>query len=244
MFIPQSYALAVVLCVITMLCWGSWANTQKLASKSWPFPLFYWDYTIGIVLCSLVFGLTLGSTGSEGRAFLDDIAQADPGAIGSAFLGGVIFNLANLLIVAAIDIAGMAVAFPVGIGIALVLGVLVNYLAEPLGDPLVLFLGVALVVVAIVLDAVAYGKLSKGKAQTPTRGIFLSIAGGILMGFFYRFVAASISTDFASPEAGLMTPYSAVFIFAIGIFISNFLLEQLFHVSTPPRKSSELFRLL
>lgn len=228
MFIPQSYALAVLLCVITMICWGSWANTQKLASKSWPFPLFYWDYAIGIVLCSLIFGLTLGSSGSEGRAFLDDIAQADSSAIGSAFVGGIIFNLANLLVVAAIDIAGMAVAFPVGIGIALVLGVLVNYLAEPIGDPMILFLGVALVVLAIILDAIAYGKLSQGKAQTPTRGIFLSVAGGILMGFFYRFVAASISTDFAAPEAGLMTPYSAVFIFALGIFVSNFLWNSFF----------------
>ncbi|MFT4857919.1 MAG: glucose uptake protein, partial [Planctomycetota bacterium] len=122
MFIPATYSFAVVLCLITMICWGSWANTQKLASKSWPFPLFYWDYSLGIILLSLVFGLTLGSTGEEGRAFLDDLVQADSGSIGSAFLGGIIFNLANLLIVAAIDIAGMAVAFPVGIGIALVLG--------------------------------------------------------------------------------------------------------------------------
>ncbi|MHA7131533.1 multidrug DMT transporter permease [Algoriphagus namhaensis] len=228
MFIPDSYGLAVALCVITMICWGSWANTQKLASKSWPFPLFYWDYALGIVVLSLIFGLTLGSTGAEGRAFLDDLAQAEPGAVGSALIGGVIFNLANLLIVAAIDIAGMAVAFPVGIGIALVLGVLVNYLAEPVGDPLILFLGVALVVLAIILDAIAYGKLSQGKSQTPTKGILLSVAGGVLMGFFYRFVAASISTDFSQPETGLMTPYAAVFVFSIGIFLSNFLWNSFF----------------
>lgn len=228
MFIPASYSLAVVLCVITMVCWGSWANTQKLASKTWPFPLFYWDYSLGIILLSLIFGLTLGSTGEEGRAFIDDLMQAEPGAIGSAFLGGIIFNLANLLIVAAIDIAGMAVAFPVGIGIALVLGVLVNYLAEPLGNPMFLFLGVALVVFAIVLDALAYKKLSQGKSETPSKGILLSVAGGVLMGFFYRFVAASISLDFAQPEVGLMTPYSAVFIFSLGIFASNFFWNSFF----------------
>ena len=228
MFIPESYGLAVVLCVITMICWGSWANTQKLASKTWPFPLFYWDYALGIVILSLIFGLTLGSTGEGGRAFLSDLAQADSESITSAIIGGVIFNLANLMIVAAIDIAGMAVAFPVGIGIALVLGVLVNYIAEPVGDPVILFCGVALVVVAIVIDAIAYGKLSQGKSQTPTKGIVLSMAGGIMMGFFYRFVAAAISTDFAQPEVGLMTPYSAVFIFSIGIFLSNFLWNTFF----------------
>ena len=133
MFIPGSYSLAVILCIITMLCWGSWANTQKLASKSWPFPLFYWDYAIGVLLLSLVFAFTLGSWGESGRPFLDDISQADSSTLFSAFLGGVIFNLANLLVVAAIDLAGMAVAFPVGIGIALVLGVLVNYIATPVG---------------------------------------------------------------------------------------------------------------
>jgi glucose uptake protein len=228
MFIPATYSFAVVLCLITMICWGSWANTQKLASKSWSFPLFYWDYSLGIIFLSLLFGLTLGSTGEEGRAFLDDLVQADSGSIGSAFLGGIIFNLANLLIVAAIDIAGMAVAFPVGIGIALVLGVLVNYLAVPVGDPLILLIGVAFVVLAILLDALAYRKLATGKAQTPSKGIILSIAGGVLMGFFYRFVAASISENFANPEVGLMTPYAAVFIFSLGIFASNFLWNSFF----------------
>ena len=129
MFIPASYGLAVILCIITMLCWGSWANTQKLASKSWSFPLFYWDYSLGIILLSLIFGLTLGSSGEAGRGFMEDLAQGSGDSYSSAFIGGVIFNIANLLIVAAIDIAGMAVAFPIGIGIALVLGVIVNYIA-------------------------------------------------------------------------------------------------------------------
>ena len=237
MFIPESYTLAVVLCTITMLCWGSWANTQKLAAKSWSFPLFYWDYTLGIIICSLLFGLSLGSTGEAGRSFIDDIVQADASSFALAFAGGAVFNLANLLVVAAIDIAGMAVAFPVGIGIALVLGVIVNYIATPVGDPVQLFLGVGLVMFAIVLDALAYKQQSKGSTTTPAKGMIYAVLGGILMAFFFRLVAASVSLDFNRPEAGLFTPYSAVFVFALGVFISNFLWNSFFMfrpVSGPP----------
>src|ERR1700751_640358 len=134
MFVLHGYAWAGVFCVITMFCWGSWANTQKLAKKGWRFELFYWDYTIGVLLLSLVLGLTLGSHGPEGRAFLPDLQQASQTSILSALLGGAIFNAANILLVDAIDIAGMAVAFPVGIGLALVLGVFVNYLEHPEGN--------------------------------------------------------------------------------------------------------------
>src|SRR5512141_414183 len=116
MFIPQSYTLAVILCVITMICWGSWGNTQKLAGKTWRFELFYWDYVIGIVLFSLLLGFSMGSTGEQGRGFIQDIKQAEPSNIFSAFIGGVIFNASNILLVAAMAIAGMAVAFPVGVG--------------------------------------------------------------------------------------------------------------------------------
>ena len=246
MFIAENYALAVVLCFITMICWGSWANTQKMASKSWPFPLYYWDYSLGIILLSLIFGLTLGSVGSEGRSFIADLSQGSAASYKSALIGGVIFNLANLLIVAAIDIAGMAVAFPIGIGIALVLGVIVNYIATPVGDPTTLFIGVALVVVAIVLDALAYRKLSSGQNTKMIRGIALSIFGGVLMGFFYRFVAASMSTNFSNPDAGLFTPYSAVFIFSIGIFLSNFVWNSFFMyrpVSGSPSNYRDYFKL-
>ena len=226
MYIVQSYGLAVILCVITMLCWGSWANTQKMASKSWPFQLFYWDYAIGIVLLTFLFGISLGSLGEDGRSFFTDLAQAEKGPLFYAFVGGVIFNLANIMIVIAIDIAGMAIAFPVGIGIALVQGVIVNYIGSPIGDPVVLFSGVTMVAIAIVLDAVAYGKLNKGEVQDKRKGLIFSIVGGILMGFFYRFVADSMSVDFVNPEAGLLTPYSALFIFSLGLFASNFIFNS------------------
>ncbi len=168
MFIIQSYPLAVLFCIITMICWGSWANTQKLASKSWRFELFYWDYVIGILLFSIISAFTLGSIGQEGRPFLADLAQADKANIGSAILGGLIFNAANILLSAAIAIAGMAVAFPVAIGLALVLGVIVNYVASEHGSPVYLFTGVALVAIAIVLNAIAYCKTSRSNQKTST----------------------------------------------------------------------------
>ncbi len=246
MFIPASYTFAVFLCIITMFCWGSWANTQKLASKSWPFPLFYWDYSLGIILCTLIFGFTLGSNGLEGRSFINDLLQADAMAYGSAVLGGIIFNLANLLVVAAIDIAGMAVAFPIGIGIALVLGVVVNYLANPVGDPVLLFLGVGLVTVAIVIDAIAYKGLNSGDTKSSSKGMIYAILGGVLMAFFFRLVAASMSTNFVAPDPGLFTPYSAVFVFGIGIFLSNFLWNSYFMfkpVSGSPMTYGDYFKL-
>jgi glucose uptake protein len=228
MVIIHSYLVAVILLFITMICWGSWANTQKLATQKWPFQLFYWDYTFGVVLLSLVFAVTLGSFGNSGRSFLPDLLQAEAGNLLSAFIGGVVFNIANLLLVAAIDIAGMAVAFPIGIGIALVWGVVVNYMATPLGDPVLLFLGVGFVVIAIILDALAYKRLPQQPGSTSTKGIVISIIAGIAMGFFYRFVAASMSENFMEPVAGKLTPYTAVFIFSLGILISNFLWNTLF----------------
>ncbi|MFC1540915.1 multidrug DMT transporter permease [Candidatus Latescibacterota bacterium] len=230
MVVVQLYPVAVVMCFITMLCWGSWANTQKLASKEWRFQLFYWDYAIGVLLLALIFAFTLGSMGSAGRSFLNDLAQADSSALRSAFIGGVVFNLANILIVAAIDIAGMAVAFPVGIGLALVIGVVSNYIATPLGNPVLLFLGVAGITLAIIVDAVAYKRLPSDSQKTPVKGIVISIVGGILMGFFYRFVAASMSVDFVNPEIGKLSPYSAVVIFSLGLLASNFIWNSLIMV--------------
>lgn len=227
MYIVSSYSFAIVLCVVTMLCWGSWANTQKLAQKSWRFELFYWDYVIGILLMSLLFSFTLGSTGEMGRGFLEDISQAEMKNIGNALLGGIIFNAANILVAAAIAIAGMSVAFPVGIGIALILGVLVNYMAKPQGNAMWLFLGVALVTLAIVFDALAYRKKASQSQKIPTKGIVLSVVGGVLMALFYRFVASSMVTNFEQPEAGMLTPYTAVFIFSLGILISNFVFNTL-----------------
>lgn len=228
MFIVDNYALAVVFCVITMICWGSWGNTQKLAGKSWRYELFYWDYVIGILLFSLISAFTLGSMGEQGRSFLPDLAQADAANLRSAFIGGIVFNAANILLSAAISIAGLSVAFPVGIGLALVLGVLINYFGSAKGDPVLLFSGVALVTVAIILNAIAYGKQAKESKKVSSLGLILSLVAGLLMSFFYRFVAAAMDLeDFVNPAVGKMTPYTAMFIFALGIFVSNFLFNTL-----------------
>jgi glucose uptake protein len=228
LFILESYSLAIVFCIVTMLCWGSWANTQKLAAKNWRFELFYWDYVIGVLLLSLLFAFTLGSFGEDGRGFLADVQQADRASVGSALLGGVIFNAANILLVAAIAIAGMSVAFPIGIGIALIMGVVVNYIGAPKGDPVLLFTGVGFIAAAIIVDAIAYNKMSKSKEKVPTKGIVISVIAGVLMALFYRFVAASMSSDFVNPVAGKLTNYSACVIFTLGILLSNFIFNTIF----------------
>lgn len=227
MFVIDTYSIAVVFCIITMFCWGSWANTQKLAASSWRFELFYWDYVIGILLMSTIFAFTLGSFGEGGRGFMADLAQADGSNIGSALLGGIIFNAANILLVAAIGIAGMSVAFPVGIGLALVVGVVVNYLQNPVGNSGLLFGGVILIVMAILLNANAYQKMSSNAKNVSTKGLLLSVAAGVLMGFFYKYVAASMFPDFNNPLQGKLSPYTAVMFFSVGILLSNFVFNTL-----------------
>ena len=239
MFVLENYWIGILFCVITMLCWGSWANTQKLAGKTWRYELYYWDYVIGVLLTALVFALTMGSIGEYGRGFLADLAQAEWAYIGSAFLGGVVFNAANLMLVAPIALAGMSVAFPIGIGLALVLGVLINYVANP-GDanPYLLFAGVGLVTAAIIINAIAYRKLPNQQQGVSTKGITLAIVCGILMSLFYFLVARSLAgveldgeivfltygalASGGVLESGKMTPYTANVVFALGILFSSF----------------------
>lgn len=223
MVVLHNYGIAILMCFVTMICWGSWANTQKLTGQFWPFQLFYWDYAIGVVLATLFLALTMGSFGDEGRSFLADILQADTSNIGLALLSGAIFNIANILLVAAIDIAGMAVAFPVAIGLALVIGVVANFLAAPIGNAGFLFAGVALVAAAIIVDAIIYKRSDTQQRQSSVKGIVISILSGLLMGCFYRFLAASMSDHFSNPDLGKLTSYSAAFIFSLGLFLSNFI---------------------
>ena len=219
MYQPQSYAVALAFMILTMLCWGSWANTLKLA-PGYRFQLFYWDYVIGLILGSVAWGLTLGSSGTVGLPFLADISNARPDCILSALLGGIDFNVANLLLVAAIDVAGLAVAFPVGIGLALIVGAVSSYLLAPKGNPLMLFAGVALVVAAIVCDAAAYRAREATKQSAGKRGIVLSLVAGLLMGTFYPFVSYAMSGggthDPDLPEH-ILGPYATSFFFTIGV---------------------------
>ncbi len=228
MFIVENYSLAILLCIVTMFCWGSWANTTKLTSKDWRFELFYWDYGFGILLTTLLLAFTLGSNGSVGRSFIDDVHQASHANIHLAMIGGVIFNLANILLVAAIAIAGMSVAFPVGIGIALVLGVIVNYISNPQGNPFLIFGGVALIAIAIILNASAYQKMQSNSSNAVSKkGLILSIISGCLMGLFYKYVADSMSKDFVNLEAEKLSPYTALVFFSVGIVASSFVFNSI-----------------
>ena len=232
MFIVNSYLLAVIFCFITMLCWGSWGNTQKLAAKNWRYELFYWDYVIGMVIFSLIIAFTMGSFGTEGRPFIQDIAQADWSSIGWILLGAVVFNISNILLSASISIAGMSVAFPLGVGLALVLGVLNNIIFHPKGTEniFVLFLGVALVVAAIVCNGIASGKVSNDQRDPAEnrKGIILAFLAGIIMSFFSTLVYNGVDLEnFAAPAAGKCTPYTAIVVFSIGVFLSNFIINTI-----------------
>ena len=245
MFILQSYLVAVIFCIITMLCWGSWANTQKLAGKQWRFELFYWDYALGVLLLSLILAFTLGSMGGAGRPFLADLALADSGNIGRALFSGALFNLSNILLVAAISIAGMAVAFPVGVGLALVIGVLKSYFQQPEGDATILFIGVGIVALAIIIDALAYRKLGS-KSGGGIKGLALSVAAGVMMGFFYPILAMTMHMEnFVATPAGMLTPYTAVFFFSLGLFLSNFVFNTMLMkipLEGEPLKLGEYFK--
>jgi glucose uptake protein len=209
--LPSTYAFALLAMLFSMLCWGSWANTMKLVPH-YRFELFYWDYVGGILLVVLVLGLTFGTLGSGGPNLVQDLKQADLVHMGYGLAGGVVFYVANTLLVSAIAIAGMAVAFPIGIGLALVVGVLFNYLITPRGNPILLFGGVTLVCIAILLVAQAYRHHSSAPASS-RRGIVLSLLSGICMGLFYPFVAKAISGE--NP----LGPYAVAVVFAVGILI-------------------------
>ena len=239
MYQPEIYWVALLFMLVSMLCWGSWANTMKL-TPGYGFQLFYWDYVAGVVFGSLCWGLTLGNYGGGNLSFFASINQANTHHVLLAIAGGAVFNFANLLLVAAIEIAGLAVAFPVGIGLALVVGVLLNYAIAPKGNPLLLFGGMALVVLAISLDALAYFRREKQRRSISVRGLWISIACGVLMGVFYPLVTKALQ----GPAS--LGPYTVVFFFALGIAICaipvNYLLMKRPLTDAPPVSMSQYFQ--
>ena len=237
MFVPSVYTVALGMMIVSMLCWGSWANTQKLC-RNWRFELFYWDYVWGILLVSLLLGFTLGRTDpTSADSFLPNLRTADAHHLILAFVGGVVFNVANILLVAAIAIAGLAVAFPVGIGVALVVGSVLNYIITPKGNPVLLFGGIGLVCVAIVLDALAYRRISRD-LKVSAKGILLSLLCGIGMGLFYPFVAKALKGE------NHLGPYTVAFVFALGVLICTIPVNYIFMrrpVSGPPVAMRDYF---
>ena len=234
MIVVTNYPLAVLFTIMAMVCWGSWANTQKMVGGTWRFELFYWDMVIGILLLSIVAAFTVGSLGSMGRSFLEDLLQANTGSIVSAILGGVVWNLGNLLLVAAIAVAGMSVGFPIGGGIAWVLGIIVNYILIVMDkgrsedNAFLLFSGVGIIIIAIILSMKAYQRLASEQKKTSLKGILLSIFAGLLIAFFYGLVVNSLSNEYVAGGTGSLTPFTAVFFFAAGVFISTFIFNPIF----------------
>jgi glucose uptake protein len=231
MILPASYAATLLLTILTMICWGSWANTTKLTGK-WRFELFYFDYAFGVLLAALIAAFTFGSMGEE-LSFLDNLSIAGKRQIAYGLAAGTVFNLANMLLVAAISIAGLAVAFPVGIGLALVIGVIWSYALKPAGNPAMLFGGSALVVVAIIVDSLAYRAHAasrpapaKGKPRGSLKGIVISLIAGLLMGSFYPLVELG-----KAGEVGL-GPYAIAVVFAVGVFVST-LVFNIYFISLP-----------
>jgi glucose uptake protein len=230
MIVVQELWLAILLCVVTMLGWGSWANTQKLAGKDrWPFELYYWDYAIGVLLCGAAVAFTAGSLGTHLEAVLPNLGQAGSEAVWTALAAGALFNLANILLVVAIDRAGMAVAFPVGVGLALVIGTVASYWQAPKGNAVTLTAGVTLIVLAMVASSIAYRRLQRNTSGRGA-GIAYAILAGLTMGFFYPQLIQSITPDFTRGQLvpGMLTPYSALLLFAVGLVLSNFVLNTIF----------------
>jgi glucose uptake protein len=235
-----------------MLCWGSWANSFKLTSK-WRFELFYFDYSIGVVLASLIAALTFGSLGFDGFTFTDDFRHAGLRQDAWAMIAGGVFNLANMLLVAAISIAGMSVAFPIGIGLALVIGVIWNYAINPVGNREFLFGGMAIIVAAIIVDALAYrsyalqrsrqaareGKARLVRKSMSTKGIIISLVAGVLMGSFYPLLQNAMVADIG------LGAYSVAFVFSLGVFFSTFVFNLIFMnlpVEGAPVEITDYFR--
>jgi len=201
MFTPQSLNIALLMTITSAICWGSWANTYK-GVKNYPFELFYWDYAVGIFLTALIYALTLGSTGNDASSFLNNVHSADASNMGWALLAGVIFNLANLLLVAGIDMVGLATAFPVAIGIALVVGVVLSYVQQPKGNLGMLAAGVGCAVVAVILDGKAYSQLPAGKAVS-RKGMIVCVVSGVLMGTWAPFSTRALTHGNALGEYSL-----------------------------------------
>ncbi len=224
-------AIAILFCTITMIGWGSWANTQKLAGRTkWPFELFYWDYTFGVFLFSILFMLTAGSAGSSGAAALTNLGQASTHFMLIAGISGVLFNIANILLVVAIDAAGLSIAFPVGIGLALVLGTVTAYIQQPKGNAATLFFGVSLVVAAMIFSAIAHRRMPRAQGAGAGKGLIFAIVAGCFMGFFYPQLMRAISPSFNTTpiQPGYLTPYTALFFFSIGVLISNLVVNTVF----------------
>lgn len=224
-----NYPVAIVLCFLAMICWGSWQNTQKFTAKGWNFELFYWDFVLGVLFMSLIYAFTVGSIGSAGRSFLDDLEQANFRNIRLALFAGVIWNLGTLLLVRAISIAGMATAFTIGGGLAWLLGIVLNYLENPANyKPDLLFVGLGLIVITLSTSYLAYKKRAELRKKPTIGAVLLCIGVGVLIACYYVIMVRSLDPDFSSMNAGKLTPYTAVVFFSVAVFVSTIVFNPIF----------------
>ncbi|HLJ40819.1 MAG TPA: hypothetical protein VKT50_04975 [Candidatus Acidoferrales bacterium] len=216
MFTPHTFSTALLMIITSAICWGSWANTYK-GVKNYRFELFYWDYAIGIFLISLILAFTMGSMHGGASSFVVNLETADRGNMIYALIGGAIFNLANVLLVAGIDMAGMAFAFPVSIGIALVVGVVLSYLLQPRGNAALLALGVVFALIAVIMDGKAYGALGTGGKVVSRKSVVVCIVSGILMGLWAPFMTHAMTAG------TVLGPYTTSVFFTLGALLSCFI---------------------
>lgn len=212
MFVPSTFGIALLMVIISAACWGSWANTFK-KTRSYRFELFYWDYTLGIVLMSLLLAFTMGSVHGGSTSFLANVRSADLSNVGWALLAGIIFNVANVLLVAGIEMAGLSFAFPVSIGIALVIGVTLSYLQQPKGHAGLLSIGVLFALTAVVMNGRAYAQLASTGKSVSRKSALICVVSGVLMGSFAPFIARSLTVG--RP----LTSYSIGVFFTLGALL-------------------------
>ncbi len=215
MFVPSTFAVALLMTVLSTICWGSFANTFK-GTKNYRFELYYWDYALGIFLMALALAFTMGSYKGGPTAFVANVRSADDLNLLYAALGGFIFNIANVLLIAGIEMVGLAVAFPISIGLALVEGVVLSYALQPRGNAMLLATGVLMAVVAVVLVGKSYGALRTGSEAVSKRGVWVCVVSGFLMGIFAPFVTRAMT------RGNTLTPYTTAVYLTGGAFVCCF----------------------
>ncbi len=214
MYVPQTYHAALILMLTSMVCWGSWPNFLKKL-PTWRLEYFYFDFTLGFLLTSVIFGVTLGPDVSGTGGFVAHLFQVGAREASFAIVGGFIWNIGNILLLNSIMIAGLAVAFPIAAIPAIVLGIGASYWLQPVGNPWLLLTSVVVLLVAAQMTAAAYKRLGGATRAGKSKGIVTALVSGLLIGFFPPFVTAAIT----GPAA--LDAYSVSTLFMVGAFLAT-----------------------
>jgi glucose uptake protein len=239
---PTTQFTVLLLLVISAFCWGSWANTFKVI-KTWRFEYFYYDFTAGILLTTVIAAFTLGSMNSQDLTFQDNFLLASFRKMAWALASGLVFNLGNIFLLAATAVSGMSVAFPIALGIALVADAIWDFAYNPQASILLLFSGVFLVTIGIVMNILAYlwrqderasaaqtplqadprsRNAPKRQANLAPRGVILAIVGGLALGAFFPMLSEA-----TAGETGV-SPYGVAVLISGAVFVSTLLFVPFF----------------